>query len=141
VVHSPSLPFFFLFLYPSRPSFSRGLLSRSVFLTAGFSLPRPLMQIQALLFKELSTHNPMDGSIFGELRKHTHTHTHTRLYMQKASHTLSGIQGHVVSLINTRIIWHIHTHARTDTHSWAYTQAERSPFSAAMVLYFEQPVL
>ncbi|KAM7370983.1 hypothetical protein PAMP_010489 [Pampus punctatissimus] len=34
-----------------------------------FHLPWPLMQIQALLFKELSARNPMDGSIFRKISK------------------------------------------------------------------------
>lgn len=71
------------------------------------------MQIQALLFKELSTHNPMDGSIFGVLHSLTHTFVHTE--RQKASHTLLGIQGRMLSLINIHMEWHIHAHTVTQT--------------------------
>lgn len=78
------------------------------------------MQIQALFFKELSTHNPMDGSIF---RVNTHTLTHTERL--NASHTLLGIRGHVLSLINIPTNWHIHAHMRSDTHTKTDTRAQR----------------
>lgn len=72
------------------------------------------MQIQALLFKELSTHNPTDGSIFGVL--HTHTYTFVRTERQNASHTLLGIQGHMLSPINIHTHWHAHMYRHTHEH-------------------------
>lgn len=76
----------------------------------------PHMQIPALLFKELSTHNPMDDSIFRVLHTHTHSKTHTGVHRQaNASHTLLGIQRRMQSHINIHTNWHTRTHTHTQS--------------------------
>lgn len=82
------------------------------------SLPWPLMQIRPFLFKELSTHNPTDGSISEALHKHEHERAHAHTHAlglterQNASHTLLGGQGHTA--ISRK---HLHQLANTHTHT------------------------
>lgn len=89
-------------------------LSHSL-ISVGFSPPWLLMQIQAFLFKELSTHNPMDGSIFAG--PHTHTHTHRKTY-SGIYHTLCSEYKDVISHSTySHTCAHMHAHMNTNRES------------------------
>lgn len=125
----PSPPFLSFSPHLSFFSFSIACSHILSFFLQFFFLPWPLMQIQALLFKELSTHNPMDGSIFGVL--HTHIQTHICACRK---HSIRNTRAHAIS--------HKHSHqlAHICTLTCRYTLVEwhRTPSSAAWVLYFQQ---
>lgn len=109
---TPAAPPFFSCSFP-HSLFSLSLALSFCLSSIGFfSIPWPLMQIRALLFKELSTHNPTDGSIFGELHIHTHTHICACRKAECITHSIR-IQGHMLSPINIHTNWHAHVYRHT----------------------------